>query len=106
VNVGQHRQAERGTDFGKNRQRLFQADAARGGARGAVGLVERGFVDEADVESRGNLLQRAGDLERMRPALKLARPAMICNGRSLPNVTDPTATTGAALALAFKRVFL
>jgi hypothetical protein len=31
---------------------------------------------------------------------------MIEIGKSLPNLTDPTATTGAALAFAFKRVFL
>ena len=52
VHVGQHGQAERGANLGEDRQRLRQPDAARGRARGAVGLVERGLVDEADLEAR------------------------------------------------------
>ena len=49
VHVGEHRQAERLADFGEDRQRRLQPDAARAGARGAVGLVERGLEDEADL---------------------------------------------------------
>ena len=41
---------------------------------GAVGLVERGLVDEADAEPRRDLLQRRRHLERVRAAFQLARP--------------------------------
>ncbi len=40
---------------------------------GAVRLVERGFVDEADAEPRGDLLQRRRHFERMRAAFQRAR---------------------------------
>src|ERR1700761_5472203 len=53
-------------------QCLLQADAARGVGAGAVGLVERGLVDEPDVKPRRDLLQRAGDFQRMGAALELA----------------------------------
>ena len=41
---------------------------------GAVRLVERGLVDEADAEPRGDLLQRRRHLERMRAAFQRAGP--------------------------------
>src|SRR5262249_26950178 len=44
----------------------------RGGA-GTVGLVERGLVDEPDLEPARDLLQRARDFQRMRAALECAR---------------------------------
>ena len=74
MHVGQHRQAERGADLGEDRQRLRKPDAARGRRAGAVGLVERGLVDEADLQPRGDLLQRGRHLQRMRAAFELARP--------------------------------
>ena len=61
-------------DLGEDRQRLFQAEAARRRGAGAVGLVERGLVDEADLQPRGDLLQRGGHFERMRAAFELAGP--------------------------------
>ena len=38
-------------DFGEDRQRLPQADAARRRRAGAVRLIERGLVDEADLRA-------------------------------------------------------
>ena len=73
MDVGEHGHAERGANFGKDRQRLPQADPARRGGAGAVGLVERGLVDEPHAKPRGNLLQRSCHLERVRAALELAR---------------------------------
>ncbi len=73
VDIREHGQAERGADLGKDRQRLLQADPARRGCAGAVGLVERGLVDEPNAEPRGDLLQRSRHLERVRAALELAR---------------------------------
>ena len=51
VNVGDHRQAGLGANFGEDRQRGIEAHAASRGDRGTVGLVERGFVDEADLRA-------------------------------------------------------
>src|SRR6202043_4253941 len=72
VDVGKHGHAERGTNLGKDGQRLGETDAARRGSAAAVGLVERGLVDEADLQARRNLLQRGSHFERMRRALELA----------------------------------
>ena len=73
MNIGEHGQSNHGADFRKDRKRLFQPDAALGGAAGAVGLVKRGLVDEADLQPRGDLLQGAGDFQRMCATLELAR---------------------------------
>src|SRR6185437_836121 len=72
VDIGQHRQAKRSADFGKDRQRLFQAEATRAGHAGTVGLVERRFVNKPDLEPACDLLQRACDFKRMRTALERA----------------------------------
>ena len=45
---------------------------ARARRRGAVRLVERGLVDEADAQLRGDLFQRCRHLERMRAAFQRA----------------------------------
>ena len=74
MDVGQHGKAEAVADLGKNRQRGFQPDAPRGGARGAVGLVERGLEDQPYFAPSRDLLQRARHLERVGAALELARP--------------------------------
>ncbi len=73
------------------------AEAARSRCAGAVGLVEGGFVDDADLQPRGDLLQRGGHLQRvLRGFSSWHGPAMIEIGRSLPNLTVHTVTTGAA----------
>ena len=74
VHVGEHRDAERVADVGKNRQRLVEAHAARALRAGAVGLVERGLVDEADLQPRRDLLERRRHFQRMRAALQRAGP--------------------------------
>ena len=74
VHVGKHRHAELFAQIGKNRQRLVEAKAARARRAGAVGLVERGFVNEADIQLRGDLLQRRRHIESVRAAFQRARP--------------------------------
>jgi hypothetical protein len=46
VDVGKQRQAGRVADFRQDLQALFQPGTAEGLDRGAVGLVERGLVDD------------------------------------------------------------
>jgi hypothetical protein len=92
VHVGEHRHAERRAQLGEDRQRLVEPDAARAFGAGAVGLVERGLVDEADAKPRGDLLQRGGHLERVRAALQHAWPGDQASGSALPKRTLPTVT--------------
>ena len=42
-----------------------QPQAARGVGAGAVGLVEGGFENQRQVETRGDLVQRIGDFDRL-----------------------------------------
>ena len=74
VHVGDHRQAHLLADLGEDRQRRIQAQAAGARQAGAVGLVERGLVDQADVEVARHLGQRVRRLQRVAPALHDARP--------------------------------
>ena len=80
-------------------------DAARGRSAGAVGLVERGLVDEADLQAAPR-----SPSARTATSSACARlsswhgPAMIEIGRSLPNLTDPAATTGAAEIVGVQRL--
>jgi len=107
VDVGENGHSQRRANLGKDRQRLLQADAARGGYAGAVGLVERGLVDDADLSG-------APQSPSAHPATSSAcarlsswhGPAIIEIGKSLPNSTDPAATTGAAGRFAFKLLSL
>ena len=95
MHVGQHGQSERGTDLGEDRQRLRKPDAARGRAAGAVGLVERGLVDEPDLRA-GPRSPSARDATSS-AWLRLSSwhgPAMIEIGKWLPNLTEPAVTTG------------
>ena len=59
-------------DFGEDRQRVFEPDAARGAAGRAVRLVERGLEHEADAASGRDLLQRARDFEGVGADFELA----------------------------------
>ncbi len=74
VHVGEDGHAERLADFRKDWQSAIEADAAVAPRAGTVGLVERGFVDEADPELAGDLLERRGHFERVVAALERARP--------------------------------
>ena len=58
--------------IGEDFHRLFKPDAALAGNRRAVGLVEGGFVDEADAERLAEFDHRAGDHEGMIAAFHLA----------------------------------
>ena len=74
VHVGEHRNFQCVADFGEDRQRRVEADAARTLGRRAVGLVEGGLVDETDADARRDLFERARHFQRMRAAFQLARP--------------------------------
>src|SRR3546814_4744887 len=65
------RKAEFLLEVGKDLHRLFQADAALAGERGAVRLVVGGLVDETDAEPAAEFLHRAGDHEGMVAAFHL-----------------------------------
>ncbi len=60
--------------LGEDRQARLQAQAALAVDRGAVGLVERGLIDQADAELAGQLDQRVAHLQRMGAAFEHARP--------------------------------
>ena len=75
MHVGRHRNAVALLDLREHRQRRVEPDAARTGARGAVGLVEGRLEHEADPEPPRQLRQRAADVERMVAALHRARAA-------------------------------
>ena len=66
-------QSERGANLGEDRQRRLEPDAARAVAAGAVRLVERGLVDEANPDALRHLLERLRHLQRMGTAFELAR---------------------------------
>jgi hypothetical protein len=74
VHVGDHGQAEALADLGEHRQRAVEPDAAPAAERGAVGLVERGLVDQPDAEPPADLLEPGRHLQRVRAAFHLAGP--------------------------------
>ena len=74
--------AELLADLGEDRQRAVEADAARALGAGAVRLVERGLVDEADAEP----CRRSPSAPRPSPA----------RGRGFPARTAPRSARAAA----------
>ena len=72
VHVGQRGQAGDLADLGEHRQRGLQPQAACGAGGGAVRLVERGLIDQGDVQPLGDLPKRVGGLQRVGAALHLA----------------------------------
>src|SRR5262245_27165923 len=74
VHVGEDRHPEFLADLGEDRQRPFEPDAARALGAGAVGLVERGLVDELDADPAGDLLERRGHVDGVVAAFERARP--------------------------------
>ena len=74
VNVGEDGDAQPLAEIGEDRQRLVETEAALARETGAVGLVERRLVDEADPEARRHLLQPAGDVEGVVARFELAGP--------------------------------
>ena len=95
VHVGQHRQAELGSDFGEDRQRRIEADAARAFRAGAVGLVEGGLVDEPDAEPRRRSPSSADAISSACARLSSWHgPAINASGKALPKRAEPTLTIG------------
>ena len=60
VYVGQHGHLEFAPHLGQDLQAALHARAAKGGARGAVGLVVARLEDEGDAQARGDFLQVPG----------------------------------------------
>jgi len=84
VDVGEDGQAEGVANLRKDGQGVVEAGAAVRGGAGAVGLVEGGLVDEADVEAGGDLFERGGHLEGMVAGLKDAGSGDDGEGSALP----------------------
>ena len=74
VYIRQDRNAKLRTQFGEYHESLVEAETAGARGAGAVRLVERRFVDEADAEFGGDVLQRGRHVEGMPAALQCARP--------------------------------
>src|SRR5262249_7762096 len=72
MDVGEDRDSKPRAEVGEDGERLVEPEAALAGEAGAVGLVERGLVDEADAEPGGELLQPPGHVERVLARLELA----------------------------------
>ncbi len=58
MDVGDDGKAQRLTDFSEYWERVIQTEPARAGNAGAIGLVERGLVNQPNPESLRDLLQR------------------------------------------------
>ena len=84
VHIGDDREPQRLLDFGEDRQRPFEADAAASGERRPVRLVEGGLENEADVQPRRDVLQRRGHLEGVGAAFHLAGPGEHRDGQIVP----------------------
>ncbi len=69
MHVGQHGKASHLTDFGEDRQGLGKSNAPLGADRGAVGLVERGLIDQGDPQTLGDLFQGVRRLQGVLAAL-------------------------------------
>ena len=73
MHVGENGHSELLADVGEDRERLVEAEPSLRLERGAVRLVERALVDEADVELAGELVQRTGHVEGVLAAFERAR---------------------------------
>ena len=74
MHVGGDRKAGALFDLGEDGERLGESEPAGACRAGAVRLVERALIDEADLEPGGDFLQRLRHFQRMGPALQHARP--------------------------------
>ena len=70
VHVGEDRHAELAAEIGEDRERRLEPHAALALEAGAVRLVERGLVDEADPEPRRHLLEPARNVEGVLAAIR------------------------------------
>ena len=74
VHVGEQWDRQFFPQLGEDRKRVVEADAALTLGAGAVRLVERGLIDEANPEPRGEFLQRRSHLKGVCAAFQRARP--------------------------------
>ena len=63
MHVGQHRHAERLSNFRQHLQSFVEAGSAKGFRRGAIGFVVAGFEDVSDVELPAGPPQRVRDFK-------------------------------------------
>src|SRR5579872_3024290 len=111
VYVGEDGKAEAFPDFREDRQRLFEADAARGPASRTVGLVERSLEDEAEAKLFGDRLQCPRHLQSVGAAFELARAGndgerrsrAEAHGRGAPADFDDRMIVHRPLRLSFPR---
>ena len=78
MHVGGDGKAGALSDLGEDGKRLFEPEPAGARGAGAVRLVERALVDEAELEPASDLLERLRRLQCMRAAFQHARS---CNQR-------------------------
>jgi len=74
MNVGQHRHAEFGADFGQHAQALVEAGTAKGFGRSAIGFVEAGFENVKNAERSAGFFERSGHLQAKPFVFNHARP--------------------------------
>ena len=74
MDVGQDWQSDRFADLGEDGQTVLEADPPLGLPGGPVRLVERGLVDQADVQPIRRLFERECCFQRVGAALHLAGP--------------------------------
>jgi hypothetical protein len=72
--VCEDRNVEPGTQLTENLKCLVEPDPTRTLQTGAVGLVERGFVDKPQTQLAGHFLQRRGHIDGVIAALHGAGP--------------------------------
>ena len=95
VDVGEDGKAERLPDFGEDRHRLAQSNAAPALQRRAIGLIERGLVDDADAKPVGDFAQGGGHCERVIAALERTwtgdegQRQMIAENDGVSAIADP-----------------
>ena len=73
MHIGQNRQTEMLANLREDRQSPFQPQPPLGVGAGAIGLVETGFINQADAGLGAGLFQGARHVEGMGAAFQLAR---------------------------------
>src|SRR5262245_24278486 len=74
VHIGEDRHLQLVANLGKDCQRGFETEAARGFGRRSIGLVERCFVNKANPRAAGYFLQSGRHFQRVRFAFKRTGP--------------------------------
>ena len=93
VHVGEHRHFQLSRISAKIGSAASRPMPRAALGRGAVGLVERGLVDEADADARRDLLERRRHFQAHAPGFPTGTgPAISASGKALPKRTAPTVT--------------